>query len=203
MNLSESLNLIKTFYKERNDFGGTNDISKSTTLEKEKGIEFPPEFKNYIDSFIPSSNYHFRCVGNPMEVYSRDKLSWFMDGYNFNSVLNEPINNWKDTWFIFADEGADPVIIKLDEKQSNSVVYKAMHGAGEWSFDPIADSIGQFLLCSAAVDHALGGFGLEDAIVDDENGFKLADQPAEWLFPFIEKYAKNYYDEWVSVFENS
>jgi len=203
MNLNESLDLINTFYTGDLHFGDSNDSTASNALEEEKGIDFPQEFKNYVDNVVPLSNQYFSCVGNPLGIYSREKLSWRMNGYNYNPVTNEPIDRWDDSWFIFADEGADPVIIKLDENRPHSGVYKAMHGAGKWDFHPIADSVGQFLLCAAAVDHALTGFAVDDSIIDDESGFCLAEEPAKWLFPFMRKHASGYYDEWVSVFENS
>jgi hypothetical protein len=203
MKLSESLRLIKSFFSDEISFGDKADFNISSSLEQEKGVKFPPEFKEYIDQFAPDSKFYFTCVGNALEILSRGQLSWFMDGYNFNSVLNEPIEEWNDDWFIFADEGADPVIVKLSEKTELSTVYKAMHGAGKWEFHPVADSIGQFLLCAAAVHHALSGFDIEDSIIDNEDGFNLAEEPSVWLYPFIEKYAAEYYDEWVSVFENS
>jgi len=203
MNLNENLGLIKTFYTSDSGLYVSNDDSTSSMLENEKGINFPPEFKDYVDNFIPSSSHYFSCVGNPLCIYSREKLSWRMNGYNYNPVTNEVISRWDDSWFIFADEGADPVIIKLNERKTHSVVYKAMHGAGQWDFHPIADSIGQFLVCASAVDHALTGFAVDDPIIDDETGFNLAEEPAKWLFPFMRKHASDYCDEWVSVFENS
>jgi hypothetical protein len=202
MTLNDSLNLISTFYKKDILLGKSGDTDKALSLEMEKGIALPSELKDYIDNVAPLSGLYFDSVGNPIEIYSRTRLSWVMDGYNFNPVTKEPIHSWNGSWFIIADEGADPVIVNLDEKTNHSSVYKAMHGAGAWDFHPIADSIGQFLVCSAAIDHALNGFDLEEVIIDDENGFNLANQPAEWLFPFIQRYAPKYYDEWVSVFDN-
>lgn len=202
MDISDSLELIKSFYKGSIEFGRIQDLSKSAAIEKEKNVTLPPEFKQYIDNFIPLSDVYFTGVGNPLEIHCRARISWLMDGYNYNFVLNETIDDWDENWFIFADEGADPVIVKLNEQEQHSVVYKAMHGAGEWEFEPIADSIGQFLICAAAVDHALTGFDHEDAIIDDESGFNLVQQSAEWLFPFIKQQAGHYYEHWVSVFDN-
>ncbi|MCO1336342.1 SMI1/KNR4 family protein [Microbulbifer sp. OS29] len=203
MNLTESLELINSFFNETIEFGKEEDSSTSSSLEQEKGITLPPELKNYIDKFAPASNFYFTCIGNSLGVYAKQRLSWLMDGYNYNSASKEPIKGWRESWFIFSDEGADPIIVKLNEQEKHSKVYKAMHGAGKWEFRPIADSIGQFLVCAAATHHALCGFNLEDSIIDDRNGFNLAEEPASWLFPFIHKHASKYYEEWVSVFENS
>jgi len=203
MNLTESIELIDSFFTDKLPIGKHSHLKKSETLELEKGVTFPPEFKEYINDFSPKERFCFSCVGNPVNIYAQDQLSYLMLGYNYNPVLNKPIDGWDESWFIFADEGSDPIIVKLNEDTEKSVVYKAMHGVGEWSFHPIADSICQFLLCSAAVHHALCGFDIEESIIDDENGFNLASEPAKWLFPFIRLHAASYYEDWVSVFENS
>lgn len=202
MTLTECLDLIKSFSKEKITFGSQKNVLIFSSLEQEKNIKFPSEFKDYIDHFAPLKKCYFSKIGNPLEIYPVKNLSWLMDGYNFNSVTKKPIESWQQSWFIFADEGADPIIIKLDEQENQSKVYKAMHGAGEWTFYPIADSIAQFLVCAAAVHHALEGFDLDDPIEDDDDGFNLAEEPANWLFPFIKKHALPYYDEWLVDFEN-
>ena len=56
------------------------------------------------------------------------------------------------------------------------------HGIGDWgSGEIIADSIGQFILCATALNFALTKFENE-AIIDDENGFCLAESASEWYF---------------------
>ncbi|MCB1584440.1 MAG: SMI1/KNR4 family protein [Xanthomonadales bacterium] len=202
MNLKESFELINSFSKI--DFGlGKRSNSISNDLETQKGISFPIEFKEYIDNYAPINNQYFSGVGNSISLYNSERLSWVMDGYNFNPIERKSIAGWDDSWFLFADEGADPIIVDLSEQLEYSVVYQAMHGTGDWQFGAIADSIGQFLVCIAAFNHALTGFNVEDAIVDNENGFNLHEKCASWLFPFISKYANNYYEDWLSVFENS
>ena len=100
---------------------------------------------------------------------------------------------------LFADEGADPIIIDLSA--GHSAVFRAIHGFGTWEFDVVADSIGQFLLCCAALHHAMTHWGIE-AIVDDENGFNLAEEPAQWLFPKMKDWAGVHDSTWCSVFDN-
>ncbi|WOD28988.1 SMI1/KNR4 family protein [Alloalcanivorax xenomutans] len=195
------MELIRRF--SRAGFGlGESTRSHSEVLEKEKKRRLPEEFRCYIDQFAPEQTQHFTKVGNPLSLYGGASLSWVMDGYNFNRVINEPIEDWHPDWFLFADEGGDPVIVDLSERESNCTVYQAMHGAGAWDFVPIADSIGQFLVCSAAMHHALEEIPVDDPIIDDERGFNLCDQCADWLFPFMKTHAGRYYNDWVSVFDN-
>lgn len=202
MKLKESIDLITSFSKD--DFElGKRMSSICENLESVKGISFPVEFEEYIDKYAPIRDQYFSGVGNSVSLYNSERLSWKMNGYNFNPVENKIIKDWNGSWFLFADQGADPIIVDLSEQSEYSTVYQAMHGIGRWDFSPVADSIGQFLLCIAALNHALTGFNVEDSIIDDEDGFNLHEKCANWLFPFINEYANEYYDEWLSVFDNS
>ena len=199
MNLQESIFLIKSFYPKELLLGKSEDTVKLGILEQEKFCSFPLELKAYIREVCPQNTVLFHGVGNPVELLSRNELSWEMAGYNFNPETKEPLSNWDDSWFLIAREGGEPIIVKLDESNSLSTVYSAMSGEGGWEFFPIADSIGQFLLCAAALEHAMNFPGMDDSLDDD---FNLVGDAAKWLFPFLRKHAESYYDEWASVFEN-
>ncbi|UZE95008.1 hypothetical protein [Alkalimarinus alittae] len=199
MNLEKAIELINSFSQARQINVVNDSLSVSEALENEKRVTFPPELKAYIDTVCPSEKLAFEGVGYPVDIISKDKISWEMPGFNVNAVTGKEITSWNDSWFLIANEGGEPIIVKLDEQNSSSKVYSALQGAGPWDFCPIADSIGQFLLCAAAVEHALNFPGVEEPLDDD---FNLAPEAAQWLFPFIKKYARDYYDEWLSVFEN-
>ena len=138
-------------------------------------------------------------VGSPVVIRAASELSWRMEGYNVNPETNEEIQSWNDDWFLIASDGAEPIIVKLNEFSEHSVVYSAMQSGAGWEFFPIADSIGQFLVCAAALERAMNFPGLDDSLDDD---FNLLGDAAKWLFPFLRQYAGNYYEEWASVFEN-
>ena len=80
-------------------------------------------------------------------------------------------------------------------------VLQAMHGAGEWDFGEVADSMPQYLLLSAAVHHALTM--VPEPTLDGEDRFELVEPAASWLFPRVRGWAGGYYEDWVSVFSNS
>jgi hypothetical protein len=168
-------------------------------IKKEFETPLSEELIEYIELTAPSEDVDFETVGNPMTIYSFSRLGSTQDGFNFNSVKNEKIEDWNPDWFLIADEGADPVIIDLSKKEMK--VMQASHGMGEWDFHPIADSIGQFLLCQAAIHYAMTNWGA-DSIIDDEDGFNLAPEPAVWLFPKMKEWAGEYYSDWCSVFDN-
>jgi hypothetical protein len=199
MELENAITLIGSYSSKASLLGLKQTSDKVNRLVEEKPLTLPPELIHYIDNVCPIKSLIFEGVGNPVEILGREQLSWRMPGYNYDPETEANISNWNDDWFLIAVEGGEPIIVKLDDHSSHSVVYSAMQGEGGWEFFPVADSIGQFLLCAAALDHAMTFPGIGDPLDDD---FNLDDQVAVWLFPFIKKHAASYYDEWVSVFEN-
>ena len=199
MKLPEAISQIKTFWSGDLAFPGGAGAQRLAELESEFGVTFSADLQEYVSDFVPAESFTFETVGNPMEIYGAQKLGTRQDGYTFNPVTNEPITDWSSNWFLFADEGADPVIVDL--AATSHFVQRAAHGMGEWDFGVEADSIGQFLLCCAAIHHALTNWG-PDVIVDDDNGFNLSEEPASWLFPRMKEWAGDYYTDWCSVFEN-
>ena len=202
ISLDMAKKLIHSFWPDNGIFNGCENSDQLIKLQNEKNTVFPKEFHEFFAKVVSENDYYFSMVGNPISLLSSDKYSWTMPGYNFNPVTNEVITDWESNWFLFADEGSDPIIIDISEQTEYSTVYKAMHGAGKWDFTPIASSLGQFILCASALHHALTGFDIEDSIIDDDYGFNLAEIPADFLFPLIEKHAADFCDDWVSVFDN-
>lgn len=204
--LEQALGLIKSFASQElaNALTGTTGgASKLSQLEAEGSITFPAELRAYLTSVAPSKALYFTMVGNPIELWPLERISWHLPGYNFNPVENQPIEDWDANWFLIADEGADPIIVNLSEQGEFSPVYRAMHGAGRWDFEPIADSIGQFLLSASAMHHALDEMDIDEPFEDDDLGFNLCQEVADWLFPYIRQHAADYEDEWISVFDNA
>lgn len=199
MTFLDAISQIKSFWEGDIPFPHGAGEERLTELQTEFGMVFHPDLQNYIRDFMPLESFSFETVGNPMQFYGAGKLGTKQYGYTFNPITGEPISDWATQWFLFADEGADPVIIDLAGPQY--AVLRAAHGMGEWNFGAEADSIGQFMLCCAAMHHALTHWG-PDVIVDDDNGFNLAEEPARWLFPRMKEWAGTYYAQWCSVFDN-
>ncbi|MDO7844730.1 hypothetical protein Q5H92_00055 [Hymenobacter sp. M29] len=170
-------------------------------LAAEFGRELPADLVTYLDTIAPAEEVDFTTVGNPLSLYGLDRLGVRQDGYNWNSVTNEPIADWPAGFFMLGDEGADPVLLDLDHPERG--IQKLRHGTGDWETgDTVADTIGQFLLCSAALHHAFEAFET-DYITDDERGFNLAPQAAAWLFPRMKTWAGLYYQAWCADFDNA
>jgi hypothetical protein len=170
-------------------------------LSAEFGRPLPPDLVAYLDAVAPAEEVEFATVGNPLQLYGLARLGPQQPGYSFNPVTQEPLPYWNTAFFLLADEGADPVVLDLGQPAAG--IRKLLHGAGSWDEgDTVADTLGQFLLCSAALHHALTAFE-DEPFVDDERGFNLAPQAAAWLFPRLKAWAGPHYGAWSGVFDNA
>ena len=202
MTLDAALTETNKFWptKEHFPFGQSDNTSHLERIKTEFSVSIHGMVLDYFKSFAPEKDFYFETVGNPICVYGIDNLKYKQDGYSYDPVKREFIEDWKSSFFIFADEGADPVIIDLAKIEDG--IQKLFHGTGSWdSGEIIADSFGQFLLCSAAQHHVLTSFG-GDPIIDDDNGFNLKENAAKWYFKNMKNWAGSYYEAWCSIFDN-
>ena len=200
MLLKQAFDEMSHFVNVENIFSFTDQKVELERLQAEFKYSLPQELQDYIRFYAPQKDIDLNTVGNPICLYSIEKLKFLQDGYNFNAETQEKINDWSDDWFLFADEGADPIILPLDTAYE---IEKRNHGYGDWeSGEGIAENIAQFLLCASYQHYALSQNDF-DCIVDDEHGFNLDPEIAAWYFPQMKKYAKQYYSVWCGVFDNA
>lgn len=199
INLTQALALIASFSNTANKVFRDELNEDSIGSDSEK-------LAQYLNSVCPQANTQFEAVGHPVELLGANEVS--ANSVNVDSAAKAPamvaqltgeLANWDNDWLLIAHEGGDPIIVKRSQQGEFSPVYSAMQGMGFWDFAPIADSIGQFLVCLCAIQHALNFPGLGQPLDDD---FNLAPAAANWLFPFLRQHAGAHYDEWASVFEN-
>lgn len=200
MNFDEAIILIKSFWNEPLFPFNSNNLEEIPRLEKEFGFEFPVELRTYLASYTPDFDFPFETVGNPIYLYQPKNISPRLDGYNWNSVTSEKIDDWLPTWILVGDEGADPIIVDV----TVCSVFQAPHGTGTWGFSLVSHSIPLYMVLISAQHHALTGFGKKkDAIIDDEKGFKLMEPAADWYFPFLKKLIPDLYYHWTKSFDNA
>lgn len=202
MTMETALTEIKKFWKGKEPFpfGLSDNTQHLERLKTEFNFSIPHVVEDYAKNYAPIVDFWFDTVGNPMCIYGVENLKHSQGGYNYNTVKKETISDWPDSYFLFADEGADPVIIDLTKPKDG--IQRLMHGAGNWNYGEIlADTFGQFLLCCAAQHHAINNFE-QDPFIDDNNGFNLADNAAKWYFKNMKVWAGNYYEVWCYDFDN-
>jgi len=199
MNCLQSIELINSFSLSPININTQLHATKREVLEQQKKISLPRELKLYIEQVCSKQSLTITGVGHPIELLSIEQLSWKMEGFNFDSVKQKDITGWQDTWFLIANEGGEPVIVNFDDKHELSPVYSAMKTTDGWDFAQVADSIGQYLFCAKAIEHAMNFPSVDEPLDED---FNLATPAANWLFPLLKTHASNHFDEWASVFEN-
>jgi hypothetical protein len=206
VNFEDAVELVRSFWPGRALPFGPGDPRQVDRLERELGRTLPGQLRDYVVAQAPSRDLDFETVGNPITLYSAGRLAARVDGYNWNPVKNRAIEDWSKGWFLIGEEGADPIVVDLDQTGNDEpcVVLTAPHGQGEWDFDECASSLPLFLVLAAAQHHALTGIVKQvDAIVDDEHGFNLCAPAARWYFPFVRRIAPEHYDRWTMTFENA
>jgi hypothetical protein len=68
------------------------------------------------------------------------------DGYSFNSVEQQPIEDWPAHLIVIASHGGDPFVLDLSKSDDKDApVDTAEHGTGDWEFSRVADSFSAFL----------------------------------------------------------
>lgn len=169
-------------------------------LSAEFGHPFPPALVTHLDTVAPAEDVELATVGNPSQLYGLARLGPQQPGYSCNYVTQTPLPDCPP-FFLLADEGADPVVLDLGQPAAG--IQKLLHGAGSWAEgDPVADTLGQFWLGSAARHHTLHAFETEP-ISADAQGFRLAPPVAAWLFPRLKTWAGAYYAAWCADFDNA
>ncbi len=197
MNISQAIEIIKTFREfNSNIFTGSKQIDKIQDEFK----PFPKNIVEYLNLTIPSENIYIDLTGDPFCLFSAEELIPRKNEFAYEFELES--GSWINNWVIFGLQGNDPFCFGLsnDFPKIYRFYYNGVSGLGEPI--PIADSIGQFLVCAFAIDHAINNF--KDSIIGENDSFDLilAPEPANWLFPKMKIWAGEYYEEWCNVFEN-
>ncbi len=198
MTITEAIDLIKTFREfDQNLFGDAALLDK---IQDEYGA-IPQNIVEYINQIIPNSNnIYLDLTGDPFCLFSAKDLLQKRDEFAYDFELES--SSWINKWLIIGLQLNDPFCFSLAKNQTQIFRFYFNGVSGLSSPVPVANSIGQFLLCAYAIDHAINKF--EKSIIIDEDSFdiQLAPEPSKWLFPRMREWAAEYYEEWCEVFEN-
>ncbi len=107
-------------------------------LEKnESGIEIDDVKEDVEDEF---------GLANGIALYGYSNLIKNQDGYSYNSIKKEVLEEWPKDYVVIADTGADPFVLDLSQSNgSDAPVLFAYHGEGKWDFKKHFDSFKIFL----------------------------------------------------------
>jgi hypothetical protein len=166
-------------------------------LQREFSQAFSDELLTHIRHFAPRHRFELWTIGNPIALYGLEGDRRL--GYSRHGLTGERLEGWQPAWFLLADEGADPIVVDLS--RGDAQIRQALHGAGAWNFRPVADTIGQFVLCAAARHHALAKWSGQ--LRDEASGYNLPSEGAAWLFPRMRDWSGDYYGGWCEDFANA
>jgi len=99
--------------------------------------------KNYspLKVFIDNKKYY-----QGLHLYGASELIKRQEGYSFNPVSNQTVDEWPKNFIVIADAGADPYCIDMNQiKENDAPIYTSIHGSGEWEFERYAGSFLAFL----------------------------------------------------------
>lgn len=119
-------------------------------MATELSTELPAEIVEYLTTAVPLHDAVLRTEGNPVRLWGIRGLGRRQDGYTYNPILREEINDWDRNLLVIADEGADPYVVPLSGGEDAPLqVLMAPHGAGVWRFEPVC-RLANFLVLVAA-----------------------------------------------------
>jgi hypothetical protein len=83
---------------------------------------------------------------NGFQLFGAAELIEAQDGYSFNPIEQQPIEDWPAHFVVIASHGGDPYVLDLSKSDGNDAPIKtAQHGTGFWKFRQIAASFHEFL----------------------------------------------------------
>lgn len=116
-------------------------------LNIENKWTLPEIYLRFLKYYSPlkvfiNNKKHFQSL----HLYGASDLIKRQEGYSFNPVTNETIDEWPKNFVVIADAGADPYCIDINKiKDNDAPIYTSVHGTGKWEFELYADSFVIFL----------------------------------------------------------
>jgi len=151
--LRRALAEIRAFWPDAPFVGASeNEIRR---VASELTWQLPPKLVEYLTIAVPLHDVMLQTHGDPLRLWGVRGLGRRQDGYSYNPLLQQDIDDWDRNLLVVADEGADPYVVSLSSPPDTPLqVSVAPHGAGEWTFEPRC-SLATFLVLSTAKHRVL------------------------------------------------
>jgi hypothetical protein len=113
-------------------------------------VALPREVEEYLRTAVPLQDVVLLTDADPVRLWGVGGLRRRQDGYSYNPLLQEDIEDWNPNLLVVADRGGDPYVVPLSGGQDGPLqVQTAPHGTGTWLFEPVC-SLATFLVLSTA-----------------------------------------------------
>jgi hypothetical protein len=115
--------------------------------EIEKKWKLPENYLLFLKNYSPIRVYiDDEKFYQGLNLYGADDLIKSQNGYSFNPITTEILEDWPSNYIVIADAGADPYCIDITNITNNDApIYTSMHGNGKWEFEKYSDSFIDFL----------------------------------------------------------
>ncbi|MCX2743794.1 SMI1/KNR4 family protein [Mangrovivirga sp. M17] len=142
-------NLLKIERNTNQDLSNPSDwltiADENKILEIEKKWDLPTGYLEFLKKYSPLNVY----IDNDnffqgLNLYGANDLIKRQEGYSYNPIKDEIINDWPNNFVVIAESGADPYCIDISDSQG--AIYTSMHGTGEWEFEKFSESFEDFLV---------------------------------------------------------
>jgi SMI1 / KNR4 family (SUKH-1) len=109
--------------------------------------DLPSTYLDFLTSFSPIEvTIQSRKFYNGLQLFGASELIEAQDGYSFNPIERQPIEDWPAHLVVIASHGGDPYVLDLSKSDGEDApVDTAEHGAGVWKFHRVADSFCAFM----------------------------------------------------------
>lgn len=95
--------------------------------------KLPEYYRDFLSKASPlKADLKLKDYGR-INVYGAHNLIESKNGYSFNPITGEEIDDWNPNYLVIAERNADPFCIDISLK--NSPIYFANHGMGEWKYE--------------------------------------------------------------------
>jgi hypothetical protein len=107
----------------------------------------PSIYLDFLTRFSPVKvTIENRKFYNHFQLFGAGELIEVQDGYSFNPVERQPLEDWPAHLVVIASHGGDPFVLDLSKSDGKDApVDTAEHGTGEWEFSQVAKSFLEFL----------------------------------------------------------
>jgi hypothetical protein len=107
----------------------------------------PSTYLDFLTRFSPISvTLANRRFYNHFQLFGAGELIEAQDGYSFNPIEKQSLDDWPSHLVVIASHGGDPFVLDLSKSDGvDAPVDTAEHGAGVWDFTREADSFTEFL----------------------------------------------------------
>lgn len=142
---------LAKYRKERYDKANPGNLliiaNENDLARIKKKWALPEVYALFLRDFSP---LHVMLDGGHIEqglhLYGAQELIASQQGYAFNPVTNQVIQDWPSHLLVIADDGGDPYCLNLSMiSDGDAPILFSQHGMGRWEFEEFAGSFMDFL----------------------------------------------------------